>query len=157
MPHLGPEEFERFEKSGPQQDRLAEEDAIASYHLKETGRNILYGPVDKTVPESQALQELALMQVKDLRPEEEIALNALRPTIAGRIFIPDKTVVLDDRGLYSNIKVRGELGIPLPNGGPERMTEVELCYFFAGAVRRIKDHLFGNEPPTRVRTRIFEL
>ncbi len=156
MAQLGPEEFERFDTSGPQQDRLAEEDAIASYHLRETGRNILYGPVDKTVPESQALQELALMQVSDLRPEEEIALNSLRPTIAGRIFIPDKTVILDDRGLYSNIKVRGELEIPFPNGGPEQMTEVELCYFFAGATRRIKDHLFGNEPPTRVRTRIFE-
>lgn len=157
MPHLGPEEFERFRNIGPHRDELSGEDAIAEYHLRKTGRNILYGPVDKIVPESQALQELALMQLRNLLPEEEVALDPLRPTIFGRIFIPEKVVVLDDRGPYSNVKVNGELNIPLPNEEFERTTDIELCYFFAGAVRRIKDHLFRDEPPARIRTRIFEV
>ena len=156
MSQIGPEDFERFRDRGPVNDGLAEEDAIARFHYQETGRKILYGPVDKLVPESQALLELALMQIRDLSHEEEVALDPFRPTVFGRIFVPENTAILNERGIYSNVKVSGTIEVPLPSANQKKTAEVEVCYLFAGAVRRMRDRVFGSEPSTCVRTRIFE-
>lgn len=158
MPQLGPEEeFERFRNTGAGQESLADEDAVVRYHLEKTGRTILYGPVDKEVPESLALVRLAIMQVVDFSLEEELATDKLRPTINGRIFIPDTVVVLNDKGLYSDMMAKGALAIQLSGDSIERQVEVEQSIFFAGKAARLRKHFFNREPTARIRTRIFEV
>ena len=157
MPHLGPEEFENNFLSGPEADARAAEDAIAEYHRQTTGRNLIHGPVDKLLPESQAVIELIIMQANGLSPEEELALEGIHPTIDGRPFIPERASILNFRGVFSDVKVSGRHELQASEVDQVMTVEVEQCYLFVGAARRFFDQkVRRTDPPARVRTRIFE-
>ncbi len=158
MPQIGPEDrFERFHDIDISQKTLADETVVVQHHLENTGRTILYGPVDRLTPESQAMQELVLIQTVDLTFEDEVEKSLSLPTVGGVVFAPDRVEVIRDRGLYSNIKTSGELVVQFPGDVGMTLVEVEQVYLFAGAIERFKQQIFHKqEPKTRVRTRIYQ-